>query len=169
MTLIPFFLLAIGLILVFLEFFLPGGIMAISAGILLLASVIFFAIEFSSFLATMLYSICVVGIVCVLIKFTLKRFKKGKFKGIFLNSAQNGYVASQFAKEMIGKQGEAVSDLKPAGHILVAGKRYQALSKMGYIDKGSSIEVIGGEGAHLIVKSLSTKTDDSDSSFTQIL
>ena len=78
--------------------------------------------------------------------------KKGKFKGIFLNTAQNGYVASEFAKELIGKKGEAISDLKPAGHILVEGKRYQAVAKIGYIEMGSSIEVIGGEGAHLIVK-----------------
>ena len=153
MSLIPFILLFIGLILIFLEFFLPGGIMAAIAGILLLASIVFFAIE-SSFLATILYIVGIALVIGVLIKFTLWRLKKGKFKGIFLNSEQSGYVASEFSKELIGKKGEAVSDLKPAGHILVEGKRYQAVSKMGYIDKGSPIEVIGGEGAHLIVKKI---------------
>lgn len=78
--------------------------------------------------------------------------KTGKAKGFFLDSAQEGYVASSFEKELVGKQGEALSDLKPAGHILIEGKRHQALSKMGYLVKGTKIEIIGGQGAHLIVK-----------------
>ncbi len=90
----------------------------------------------------------------MLITFTLRYIKKGKTTGIYLNSAQEGYLASEFDKTLIGKSGEALTDLKPAGHILVEGKRYQAVSKTGYLDKGSKIEIVAGEGAHFIVKGI---------------
>lgn len=154
MNLIPFILLLVGMILIFLEFFFPGGILAIAAGVLLLVSIVIFAMQSSSFLWTLLYTAGIVIVVSVLIKFTISKIRQGKFKGIYLSSAQNGYMASEFSKELIGKRGEAISDLKPAGHILVEGKRYQAVAKAGYIEKGARIEVIGGEGAHLIIKEI---------------
>ena len=55
----------------------------------------------------------------------------------------------------MGKEGTVAANLKPAGHVSIEGKRYQAVSRMGYLDLGTKITVIGGEGGHLIVK----KTD----------
>lgn len=159
MSLIPFILLFIALLLIFIEFFLPGGVLATVAGIMLLASIVFFALNSSSILWTLLYVVFVAFIVVLLIQFTIRRIRKGKFKGIYLHTAQEGYVASEYAKELIGKTGEAVSDLKPAGHILIEGKRFQAVSKVGYIEKGEPIAVVGGEGAHLIVKRLQEKKE----------
>lgn len=48
--------------------------------------------------------------------------------------------------------GQTVSDLGPSGFVVVEGKRYQAIARSGYIDKGNAITVIGGQGAHLLVK-----------------
>ena len=154
MSWIPLILLAVGMLLIFLEFFFPGGILAVIAGGSLLASIVFFALETQSFLWTFLYIIGVGIFVTLLIQLTTRRILKGKFKGIFQNDDQSGYFASYYDKEMIGKRGETLSDLKPSGHILVEGKRYQAVLKAGYLEKGSPIEVIGGEGAHLIVKEI---------------
>lgn len=148
----PFTLLFVGFFLVVLEFFLPGGVMGIAGGAVLLASIIFFGLQSGSFLWALLYTLVILAVLIMMIRFTLKRIKKGKVKGIFLSTAQEGYVASEYAKELIGKQGEALSDLKPSGHILVEGKRYQAVSKVGYLHKGTHIIVTGGEGAHLTVK-----------------
>ncbi len=147
-------LLSIGLLLIFLEFFLPSGILAGIAGALLIASIIFFALSTHSFLWTFLYACAIILLVAFLIWFTLQRIRKGKFRGIYLGDAQSGYVASSFDKALIGKKGEALSDLKPAGHILVENRRYQAVSKTGYLVKGAAVEIVGGEGGHLIVKEL---------------
>ena len=150
----PFILMAVGMLLIFLEFFFPGGILAVIAGASLLASIVIFALEAQSFLWTFLYIIGVGVLLTLVIHLTTRRILKGKFKGIFQNDDQSGYVASFYDKELIGKRGEALSDLKPSGHILVEGKRYQAVLNAGYLEKGSPIEVIGGEGAHLIVKEI---------------
>ncbi|MFZ0565557.1 MAG: NfeD family protein [Chlamydiales bacterium] len=161
MTATPFIFLGIGLLLIFLEFFLPGGVMGIAGGVFLVVSIVFFSIQTESAIALILYIVGIVLLLVFLIKFSLWRIRTGRAKGIFLNTAQEGYVASQFAKELIGKKGKALSDLKPAGHILVEGKRYQAVSKSGYIVKESEIEVVGGEGAHLVVKLIQTKEKES--------
>ncbi len=152
MNWMPFLMLGIGLFLIFLEFFLPGGIMGIGGGILVIVSIVFYALHAESALPVILFAIAALFFVGLLIRFAIWRIQKGKAKGIFLNTDQEGYIASKYAEELIGHGGEALSDLKPAGHILVEGKRYQAVSKVGYVTKGSKIEVVGGEGAHLIVK-----------------
>lgn len=154
MTGTPFILLGIGLLLIFLEFFFPGGILGTIAGVLLIASIVFFALDSQSAMWTFLYTLGIAALVALLVKLTLSRIRKGKFKGVYQNDDQSGYFASSFDKELIGKRGEALSDLRPSGHILVEGKRYQAVLKSGYLEKGSPVEVIGGEGAHLIVKEI---------------
>ncbi len=148
-----FLLLGVGFLMIFLEFFLPGGIMGAIGALLVLVSIVLFALNAQSAIAVALYVIGSLIGMGVLIWFAIWRIKTGRAKGIFLHTAQEGYVASSYDKELIGKEGEALSDLKPAGHILVSGKRYQAVSKTGYVVKGSKIVVVGGQGAHLIVKS----------------
>ena len=152
MNFTPYILLATGLILIFLEFFLPGGVLGIAGGVLVLLSVVVFAMQVTSGLYVFLYAAGCVLFVGLLILYTIQRIKKGKVKGIFLNTEQKGYYASAFDKSLVGKRGKALTDLRPAGHILVEGKRYQAVSITGYLEKGTPIEVVGGEGAHLRVK-----------------
>lgn len=148
----PYVLLAAGLLMIFFEFFLPGGIIGAAGGVLVLLSIIFFAVQAETVIPIILFTGGALVLVGLLIAFAIWRIKRGKGDGIFLNTEQSGYVASEYAKELIGEEGEALSDLKPSGHILVNKKRYQAVSKMGYVEKGSKIKVVGGEGAHLIVK-----------------
>jgi len=150
---IAYVLLGIGLLLIFLEFFLPGGIAAALGIVLLIFSVALFAMTSESLIAVVLYILAIAFVVGCLMRFALWRIKTGRAgENMYLDSDQEGYVASKFAKEFIGKKGVALSDLKPAGHIKVEGKRMQAVSKTGYLVKGTKIEVIGGQGAHLIVK-----------------
>lgn len=147
----PYILLIVGLFLVFLEFFVPGGIVGAIGGVVLIVSIVFFALNSTSALWTIVYTLSIFVFLAFIVKYALWRIKHGKVKGIFLNTIQEGYFASEFPKELIGKEGEALSDLKPSGHIQIEGKRYQALSKMGYIVKGTKVKVIGGQGAHVIV------------------
>lgn len=143
-------LLFIGLVLIFLEFFLPGVILGILGGIAILAGIVVFGYSVHSILWFLLFGL--LSIVLLLVDIKLALFWIKRKKGIYHNKDQAGYVASSFEKEMIDKEGEAASDLKPGGYVLIDGKRFQAVSKTGYITKGTPIQVIGGEGGHLIVK-----------------
>ena len=149
----PFFLLIIGLILIFLEFYLPGAILGIIGGILVLASLIFFAIQSSSPIYLALYVILTGVSLVLLVKFALWRIPRNKSSfSIYSNKDQEGYTASQFDHSAIGKKGVVLSDLKPGGYILVEGIQHQALSQSGYIVKGSEVLVIDGQEESLIVK-----------------
>ncbi len=152
---IPFLLLGGGLLRIFVEFYLPGGIMGVAGSLLVVASIGLFGTQTKSPFALGAFIVLAAVLVGGLIRFALWRLKKGKGpKSISLNTNQEGYVASVFAQEYVGKEGEALSDLKPSGHIQIEGKRFQAVSKVGYVYKGTKVLVVGGEGAHLYIKTI---------------
>lgn len=149
----PFLLLILGLVLIFLEFYVPGAIMGVCGGMMVFISIVLFAMESQSIAYTLLYIVIVICALVALFKFALWRIRTAKpNSSIFSDSSQEGYVASRFDASAIGKKGIVDTDLRPGGHIIVDGKRVQALSQSGYIVKGSEVIVIGGQEANLIVK-----------------
>ena len=148
-----FVLLLLGLLLVFLEFFLPGAVLGIAGGIFMLVSVVVFAMESGSMVWTFFYVVGVCVALGLLIKFAMWRIRTAKpGYSIYSNDSQEGFQASQFDASVIGKKGIVATDLKPGGHILVDGKRIQAISQSGYISKGQEVVIIGGQEESLIVK-----------------
>lgn len=137
-----------GLVLIFLEFFIPGGIMAIGGGVLLAASLIFMATEQSSLAVLAGYSGILILALFLVIRLALFRVKKG---GVYLQGDQEGFQACIYPKEMIGKMATASSDLKPSGYVQIEDQAFPALSKSGYIEKGAQVRILGGEGSALIV------------------
>lgn len=150
--------LAAGLILIFLEFYLPGGILGILGALVLLGSVFVFYYEYNSPLMTIVYIAALAVFLGCVIKYALWAIPKAPpSRSVYLQGDQEGYVASTYDKSAIGKIGTVVSDLKPGGHILIEGKKHQAISISGYIAKGEQIIVVGGEGESLTVKKYHTK------------
>ncbi|MBS0622209.1 MAG: serine protease [Verrucomicrobia bacterium] len=142
-----------GLLLVLLEFVLPGGVVgAVGAVLVAVGLVLFGAFSPSPFwtASVALGTLVLLSFAVFLILKRLRRSKKGG--GIYLQDDQEGYYASSWAEELIGEEGEVVSPLRPSGHIELKGERYQAVSSIGYFDLGTKVIVIGGEGSHLIVK-----------------
>ena len=142
----------LGLLLVFLEFFLPGAILAVLGGLLLLLSCGFFffyyppvwGFAFVPLLLLALFLTC---------KLALSQIRKARDKGDFyLAGDQEGFTASTFDQCLIGREGIVATELKPAGHILIEGERIQAMSESQFIPKNTPVTVISGRGAYLIVK-----------------
>ena|ERR1700722_5922231 len=157
MPIMPFILWGVGLLLIFLEFYLPGAVLGISGGLLVLSSIVLFAYENGSPLVVLLYVFCTAISIGVLIKFSIWRIRSTKPDySIYSDANQEGYVASKFDKTKIGKIGIVLSDLKPGGYILIEGKQYQAISQTGYVIKGSSVQVLGGQEESLLVKPIPT-------------
>ena len=151
----PFLLLLIGLVLVLIEFYLPGAIMGVLGGCFIFAAIVVFAMETGSVLLTLAFIIGAAIAVGFLIKFALWRIRTASpERSIYLQSDQKGYQAASFDASAIGKHGVVVTDLKPGGHILVDGKRLQAISQSGYLPKGTDVIVLSGQEESLIVKRL---------------
>ncbi len=148
-----YILLAVGLLMIYLEFFLPGGVLGILGGIFVLTSMVWYGMNSDSAWATLFFVVMSLWLVTLLIRVTLLRIPKAKpGRSIYSDDAQSGYYASKFDKKAEGKIGVVTSDLKPGGHVIIDGEHHLAISQSGYLKKGEKVQVIGGEGESLIVK-----------------
>lgn len=150
-----FVLLFIGFLVVFFEFFLPGGILGVTGTLLIIASIVLFAMNTESVLAIVLY-VAGCGIaLTLLVRFALWRVSHGGSNfNVYLKEDQEGYYAARYDKSAIGKNGKVFTDLRPGGYIIVEGKKHSAISKSGYLSKGTKVKVIDGEEESLIVQQI---------------
>ncbi|MFE8703213.1 nodulation protein NfeD [Cytobacillus sp. FJAT-54145] len=148
------FVLGIGLIV--LEFFLPGGI----AGIIGLVSIIA-----SLFLATdnvihMGISILIsIGISILASILMVKVFgKKMKlFKKIILTDSTNtesGYISNKNRTELIGLEGYTLTALRPSGTVLINDERLDVVTEGSFIAKNVKVKIVKTEGARIVVREL---------------
>lgn len=153
MILYSILLALLGLSLIFIEFFVPGGILAILGALAILTGTIILSVwgpgwKFAS--AYLVVCLLATALTCY---YAIRRIKKSGKKDSFYHSKdQEGYVSFSLSPELIGKKGVAMSDLKPSGHVMVEGSPFQAVSERGYINKDTEIEVINLGSTYLIVK-----------------
>lgn len=148
---IPLGIALIGLILIYLEFFIPGAILGAVGILFLVSSLIMLGMSPLPLTYFFVFLVVLGALVVLTLKLGLNRTKKV----ISLRGDQAGFVASSFEHTLIGKTGIVLSDLKPSGHIQIENTPYQAISESLYIVKGTSIVVVGGRGSYLIVKEVS--------------
>ncbi|MEN8192873.1 MAG: NfeD family protein [Bacteroidota bacterium] len=65
---------------------------------------------------------------------------------------KSGYAANKKFSHLIKKEGEALTDLRPAGTVIINERRYDVVTQGEYIEKGSKIRVIEIEGSKIVVK-----------------
>ncbi len=122
--------------------------MAVGGGILLASSLLLLAIKQPAFSVLAAY-VGILGIALfVIIRLALSRVKKGE---ICLANDPEGFQASVYLKEMIGKTALASCDLTPSGYVQIEDRVFAALSKSGDIEKGARVHVVGGDDSSLIV------------------
>jgi len=68
--------------------------------------------------------------------------------------ADQGFVSYPSIKELIGKEGTALTTLRPAGSAELDGQRYDVMADWEYIPQGSKIKVIRVEGIKVVVKEI---------------
>ena len=144
-----FFIGFLSLFTFFLEFFLPGGIMAI-LGIILGVAFLGFVFTLGLILGVAsLFSY--LGLLVIIILIALKFVRSSQ---LTLKEDQSGYSSSEFDQSIIGKVGHVHKDLRPSGVVVIEEKMYQAISEGDYIHKGKKIFVKAKRGSTAIVASL---------------
>ncbi len=152
---VPFLLIILGLILILLEFYLPGGIVGILGGLAILLGIFLFASQTSSIMITLLFVLLVVVVIVLSIRLTLQRISHAKSPySICSKNDQEGYQASCYDQTAIGKKGIVIADLKPGGYILIEERQHPAISINSYIPKGEHVIVLGGQEQNLFVQML---------------
>jgi len=74
-----------------------------------------------------------------------------------VRAKDEGYTSVDAAySSVIGKEGEAVTVLRPSGKVEIDDETYDAYSDAGYIEKGTPVKVIGYTNTQLKVRKLSS-------------
>jgi len=77
------------------------------------------------------------------------------FKRLALQSTQDadaGYVVADQQHHLVGETGLALTDLRPAGKVQIAGRPYDAKATTGWIDKGTTVRIVAQERFELVVE-----------------
>lgn len=147
-------LFASGFVLVGIEMITPGlhapGI--IGTGCLFAAILI----VSDSFVEGALITLAVFGVLAIMLGIILALLSSGKLKSpIILQEEQRkdtGYLSSSNLSHMLGKQGIALTDLRPSGTGSFDKVHYDVITEGGYITKNTAIVVYKVEGSKLIIK-----------------
>lgn len=81
--------------------------------------------------------------------------KESKYNPFVLWEQQknsDGYTGGADLSSLLGKQGQALTTLRPAGTIAVSGKRFDVSSLGDYIEKGTSVTIVKVEGSKIFVE-----------------
>ncbi len=147
------FLLVIGLLMVCVEIFIPGGVVGTLGGFCLMGSIVMaFAEQGSAFGFYWTAGVVVLTLLALIfsIKF-LPRSPAGK--RLFLASSEAGYSAGEEGLESwVGKKGAALTTLRPAGMIEIEGKRVDVVTEGEYLSRSTPVEVIRVDGNRIVVR-----------------
>jgi membrane-bound ClpP family serine protease len=146
------FLLVIGLLMVCLEIFIPGGIVGTLGGFCLLGSIVMAFTErgetFGFYWTAGVVLLTLIGL-SVSIRF-LPRSPAGK--RLFLGSSEAGFASGEEGLDSwVGKEGKAMTTLRPAGMIEIEGKRVDVVTGGEYLKKGTPVRVIRVDGNRVVV------------------
>ncbi|MGG3842554.1 NfeD family protein [Anoxybacillus kestanbolensis] len=147
-------LFTIGLILLVIELFVPGGVIGL-LGLGTLLWSLFLAAKYSPFITV---SLAVAVVSALMMGLWLSRVSKKKmmlFEKIVLTDEQRnekGYVSHDARVDLIGKRGVALTVLRPAGTALIDDERVDVVTEGEYIERNRPIEVVYVDGLKIVVR-----------------
>lgn len=146
-------LFALGLVLLFFEVFIPGGVLGGIGALLMFAGS---GLAFARFgleagaLASLL-ALVLIGAMLYVELFLLPKTAVGRKLFLDRTIAERSQPPPALAAEVVGQTGEALTTLAPTGFVSVGGRKYEAASQSGLLPKGTAVKVVRVETFRLIV------------------
>lgn len=141
-----------GALLLTAEVLLPGAVAGIIGGCALLLGSVLSFMEFGAVggsIATLI-AIAMVGVMLYVELVWLPRTRLGRT--MVVEATVGGQSQPPPAPpEIVGQSGTTMTMLAPSGVIEIAGKRYEAFSRSGLVNRGTAVTVIGVDNFRLIV------------------
>ncbi len=154
-------LLVLGLVFLLAEIFIPGfGIMGILGIILFVVGIIMTANTFIEALVLFLILLLVLAIVIILV---VRSATKGRLSKKLVHrdslSKKKGFSAVEDMKVFLGREGKAISMLRPAGIGQFDGVRLDVVTKGAYIEEDSDIKITEVVGRRIVVDVIESKEE----------
>lgn len=143
-----------GLLLLGFEVFVPGGVLGLIGGALMLGGCVLAFVDFGPTGGGIAVAAAVV-LLGLMLWFEFKILPKTPLGArLFLRSAVTGrsQPAPAEPSAVVGRAAEALTALSPTGYVSVDGRRYEAFSRTGFADKGAALNVVGVDTFRLIVE-----------------
>lgn len=147
--------LVIGTALLILECFIPGvGVPGITGGILCLLG-IFGLIPYIGWFVVFVI-VAIIIIVLLSIYFFARSAEKGKNPLVLSQKTdkESGFSANDDNSLLLNKEGEAVTDLRPAGIAFIDAKRVDVVANGEFIELGTKVKVVDIQGRRIIVEKI---------------
>jgi len=152
MTLI-ILLFAVGILLISAEVIVPGAILGIIGGLMMIGGSVLAFVEFGTGGGLLALGIALVlGAIALFIEFRI--IPKTKIGRRAFLTKEVSAVSAAFGKDalaLVGQPAEALTMLSPSGYVRIAGRRYEAFCQSGQAPAGAALEVIGADSFRLIV------------------
>jgi membrane-bound serine protease (ClpP class) len=81
----------------------------------------------------------------------------GRFAGLFLRGGAHradGYIAAAPRHDLVGQDGIAVTDLRPAGTAQIGQERVDVVTEGEYVAQGRAVRVVRSEGYRHVVRGI---------------
>lgn len=143
-----------GLILVIVEMNIPGfGAAGISGSVLLIVGIILTARNLLEAFVLILLVLLLLGLAMTVV---LQSAVKGKLnKSLVLSHSldkESGYIGVEDLEFFVGKEGRAVTTLRPAGTADFDGVRLDVVSEGEFIQKDTAVIITSVKGRRIVVK-----------------
>ena len=108
------------------------------------------------------YALFAAGALAVLLFLLIARFLPDSrlWKSVVLHDASTsakGYVSAEERKDLVGREAVVLTDVRPAGSILVDGVPVDVVSEGAYIEKGERVRVTAVHGSRIVVRRVREK------------
>ena len=146
-----FICLIAGLILIGAEVFLPGAIMGIIGGLLLLAAT---GIGFVAYPAAAPFiAVGILFLVSLVVALWIHFFPKSRVGKLMMvsNDLRTAKSTETGIAALLNQRGVALSQLRPAGFAQLDGRRVDVVTRGEMIEKNADVRVIAVEGNSVIV------------------
>jgi membrane-bound serine protease (ClpP class) len=84
--------------------------------------------------------------------------------GVFLvtkGERKDGWASAVRRPDLVGREGVALTDLRPSGTVLIGEERLDAVSESAWIEDGTAVKVVSSEGYRHVVRPLRVLDDGS--------
>jgi membrane-bound ClpP family serine protease len=150
----------VGILLLILEMFIPSfGILSVLGAICLFGGVMMASSDPTE--ASISLGIAfLVAIVIVAVSFKYLKHR-GTWNRFILReqlTTEKGFTSSPNKTNYLGKKGEAITPLRPAGTAQIEGERVDVVTDGSFIENGKSVEVVQVEGTRVVVREIVIQT-----------
>ena len=70
------------------------------------------------------------------------------------STSARGYVSTVSRMELMGREGEVLTELRPAGSVLLDGSPVDVVSEGAFIRKGERVRVVSVNGSRVVVRKI---------------